>query len=215
MKKYLVLLIFIYLASGASGQKLKGGIEHSFAFDKVKESTSAVWYGWDFSHSSMRDLDKFQEGELILGRHIPAILGRLESEYTAERVSRHLKKQVVFDPESVQDLYETMDTKKFIVKRYKEMSIDSVKSIVSSYSLPQSEGLGFVVIVEMMNAEKDLGRFITGYLTFFDIKSREVFYSVRMKGLPGSKWGFEDYWFNGMTELYAYFIKDFYGKQIK
>jgi len=215
MKKAFFLIILIYLSTGLEAQKRKEGIEHSFAFERVKEATSVVWYGWDFSHSSMRDLGKFQEGELILGRHIPAILGRLESEYSAERVGRHLKKEVTFDPVSVQDLYLKMDAKRFIVPRYTEISIDSIKSIVWNYSLPQREGLGFVVILEMMNTERDMGRFVTGYLTFFDIKTREVFYSVRMKGLPGSKWGFDDYWFNGLTELYAYFIRDFYGKKIK
>lgn len=215
MKKTGLLLIIIYLATGLCAQKLKQGVDYSFASDKIIKSPTAIWYGWDFSHSSMRDLDKFQEGELILGRHLPAILGRLESEYPAERVSRNLKKTVTFDPVSVQDLYKGMDGKKFIVPRYTEISIDSVKNIVKGYSLPQKEGLGFVVIIEMMNSERDLGRFVTGYLTFFDIATREVYYSVRMKGLPGSKWGFEDYWFNGMTELYAYFIRDYYGKLIK
>lgn len=202
--------------SSLQAQKNKKGIEYKFKIEAVKQASLVVWYGWDFSNSKMRDFKKFQEGELILGRHIPAILAELEKLYQKERTKRATKKDsVIVDVTSVQDLYQKMDAKTFIVPRYKEIEIDSVKSIVKNYKLPQKEGMGLVIIIEMMNTEKDLGRFVTGYITFFDIATREVYYATRMKGLPGSKWGFDDYWVNGLTELHAYFFADYYSKLLK
>lgn len=217
MKKFLIIIIFLTATlNSLSAQKTKKGIEYKFNLEALKQAPLVVWYGWDFSNAKVRDFGKFQEGELILGRHIPAIIAELETQYTGVRTKRVTKKDsVIADVTSVQDLYQKMDAKTFIVPRYKEIEIDSIKSIVKNYKLPQTEGMGMVIIIEMMNTEKDLGRFVTGYITFFDVASREVYYAIRMKGLPGSKWGFNDYWVNGLTELHTYFFADYYSKLLK
>jgi len=216
MKKLFILILCLIVITPLSAQKIKKGIEYKLNIEALKQAPLLVWYGWDFSNAKMRDFRKFQEGELIIGAHIPAIIAELEKLYPGERTNRVTKKDsVIVDVTSVQDLYQTMDSKTFIVPRYKEIDIDSIKAIVKNYKLPQTEGMGMVIIIEMMNAEKDLGRFVSGYITFFDITTREVYYAIRMKGLPGSKWGFNDYWVNGLTELHAYFFADYYSKLTK
>lgn len=214
MKKLFFLIILLAATSLLSAQKVKHGIEYKFNIEAVKQSPSIIWYGWDFSHSKMRDFKKFQEGELILGRHMPAILALMEKKYSKKDITRSTKKDsVMVDMLSIQDLYQTIDAKKFIVPRIMEIQVDDIKSIVKSYSLPQKEGLGMVVIIEMMNSEDD--RYVSGYITYFDVATREVYYTTKMKGIPGSKWGFDDYWFNGLTEIFDYFFAYYYNKIYK
>lgn len=121
------------------------------------------------------------------------------------------KDSVILDMISIQDRYQNIIPSKFIAHRNIELNIDSLKLIVKNYKLPQKEGLGLVVIVEMFNKPEI---YISGYITFFDIATRVVYYATKMKGLPGSKWGFNDYWFNGLTELYDYFVKYYYPKTV-
>lgn len=121
------------------------------------------------------------------------------------------KDSVILDMISIQDLYQNITTDKFIVHRNIELNIDSIKQIVKNYKLPHKKGLGAVIIVEMFNKPD---RYVSGYITFFDIAKKEVYYATKMKGLPGSNWGFNYYWFNGLTELYDYFNKYYYSKTI-
>jgi len=69
-----------------------------------------------------------------------------------------------------------------------------------------------VIIVEFLNR---LDRYATGYITFFDIKSREVIWATKMKGLPGGKHGPEEYYGNGIVELYVYFFGKYYHHILK
>jgi len=216
MKKLFILFFLLAVISPISAQKLKHGIEYKYNIDAIKQASYIVWYGWDFSHSKMRDFKKFQEGELIVGKHIPAIIGKLSVSYLEKRVRNATKKDsVIFNRVTINELYKEIDPKSFVVINPYELTPNDIKKIVSNYSLPQKEGLGLVVIIEMMNDEKDPFRYASGYVTFFDIATRDVYYTTKMKGLPGSKWGFDDYWFNGFTELFDYFFADYYNKIYK
>ncbi|NJN24832.1 MAG: hypothetical protein HC819_01985 [Cyclobacteriaceae bacterium] len=53
-------------------------------------------------------------------------------------------------------------------------------------------------------------RFTTAYITFFDIESKEVLWTTKTKGLPGSKWGYKYYWFEGYVECLKVFMSKYY-----
>lgn len=55
-------------------------------------------------------------------------------------------------------------------------------------------------------------RYVTGYVTFFDIATRDVYYTTKMKGAAGSKSGFNLYWSNGIKRLTGYFFDAYYRK---
>ncbi|MCE5320651.1 MAG: hypothetical protein LLF93_06075 [Bacteroidales bacterium] len=192
-------------------QKENRGIEYKYNIEAVLNSPGVVWYGNDVSHSRMLDFKKFEEGEVILKANMPGILAELEYKYNEEFMKRNSKKEkVIFDMVSIQDLYKTiLEPKEFIISRPYEMTIDDVKSIVANYKLPQKEGLGLVVIVEMFHKPE---RYVTGYVTFFDIASREVYYATKMKGVAGSKSGFNLYWSNGIKRIMGYFFDGYFRK---
>lgn len=216
-KSLILLTVFLFLLPCLSpAQKMKKGIEHRFDMKTYIQAQKIVWYGWDFSKSRMQDINKFQDAGLIQGQFIPAISERLNKRITPELIHRNLDKDsLTVDLISVQDLYTSMNYKEFITSKNYVFPIDSVRSLIKSYKLPQNEGVGFVIIIEFMYKYDRSDRYVTGYVTFFDIKSREVLWATKMKGLPGSKYGFAMYWIEGIKELYDYFIGKYYNKSLR
>jgi hypothetical protein len=212
MKKiFLILFVFILSSNNyCFGQKMKKGIDHPFNVETVFEANSIVYYGWDFSNFKITDPRKINDGEIILRKDLPALIGELNEYYPAEKISKHLKKEVSENLGTIQRLIQNSDPETLVIYNTYEFSIDTVKKIIQAYDLPEEEGIGFVILLETFNKPK---RYVTGYATFFDIESRNLLWSVKMKGNPGSKYGFVNYLFNGFTEVYAYFMADYYKKQ--
>lgn len=215
MKKILLISLLSCLVVPLFAQKKNQGIEYKYNIEAIVKTPEVVWYGNDVSHSRMFDFKKFEEGEVIIKAQMPGILAELEYLYSEEFMKRNTKKdKVIFDMVSIQDLYKTnLDPKEFIVSRPTEITIDEVKSIVANYKLPQKEGVGIVTIVEMFHKPEVV---VTGYVTFFDIATREVYYSTKMKGVAGARGGFNLYWSNGIKRIMQYFfVNGYYHKVVK
>lgn len=152
MKKLFLFVLLCCAIVPSYAQIMNRGIEYKYNIETVINTPSFFWYGFDVSNSHMLDFGKLQQGELIKSTHIPGILAELEYKYT-DIFMKHLtqKDSVVLDMITLQDLYKKIDPNKFIVSRNVDISIDSLKTIVKNYNLPQKEGMGIVVIVEMFN----------------------------------------------------------------
>jgi hypothetical protein len=192
---------------------MKKGIEYKFDMKSFYMAKTIVWYGWDFSNSRMNDFAKLSEGELMVNKYIPGICERLNKRYPPELIEKNLGKQnFSYDFGSVQKLYQKLNTNEYVVTTSYSFSVDDLKKIIKDYDLPQTEGVGFVINVEELNKTE---RFVTGYVTFFDIQTKEILWTTKMKGKPGSKYGLAMYWLEGVSELYEYFNGDVYRKSIK
>jgi len=194
---------------------MKHGIEYKFDIKSYIQAKKVVWYGWDFSKSRMFDINKIQDAGLIKEKFIPAISERLNKRITPDEIHRKIDKEVETDLLSIQNLYSTINYKDYITQKDYVFPIDSIKSHVKNYKLPQQDGVGFVIIIELMHKTDRSDRFVTGYVTFFDIKTKELLWVTKMKGLPGSKYGFAMYWIEGIKELYEYFMGHYYSKAIR
>jgi len=185
--------------------------EHIFDKEAVKNAKNIIWYGCDLSNSKMRDYGKFEEGEVIVAKHIPAMIGEFGLRFNLKKFSYLLRNEnITTDFKSIQDLFFNIDSKNFILLHNRELTIDSVKSIVKNYSLPQKDGVGVVMIAEMFNDVKDPIRYFSAYVTFFDITTRKVLITTNVKGVPGSKFGMTKYWVNGMSEVYDKYFSYYY-----
>jgi len=213
MKKLLLMFLLCCVIAPTYAQKKGQDIEYKYNIEAVINTPYIVWYGFDVSNSHMLDFAKYQQGKTILGANIPAILANLDKIYTEKYVKRTTKKDsVVMDIITLQDLYVNIDPDKFIVTRNIEISIDSIKAIVKNYILPQKEGIGIVVIIEMFNKPD---KCVTGYMTFFDISTREVYYTIKMKDDAGGSGGFNYYWGNGIYKLTTQFFYFGYYRKMK
>ena len=216
MKKTLKVLLIIILTGFSisfQAQEMKKGIEHKLDMKTLIESDSIVWFGWDFSQSRMNDFSKMSEGDLMVNKYIPAICDRLNNRLPPETIEKQLKKEKFsYDFGSIQKLYKKIDPNEFVIGTQYGFNIEKLKEIVSGYELPQKTGIGLVInIIELNKVE----RYVTGFVTFFDIQSKEILWTTKMKGKPGSKYGLAMYWLEGVSELYAYFIGDYYTRSIK
>ncbi len=215
MKQFIIIIPILLLTLSTFAQKKNNGIEYKYNLEPIYTTTELVWYGNDLSRSHMLDFKQFEEGGKIKKVHFPGILAELEYRYNQEFMLRSTKKEkVIFDMVSIQDLYKTnLDASSFIVSRSTEMTIEDIKDIVKLYNLPQKKGVGVVNIVEMFHKPEVV---VTGYVTFFDIATREVYYSTKMKGVAGGGGGFNLYWSNGIKRIMQYFfVNGYYSKAMK
>jgi hypothetical protein len=211
MKAKLLIISFLVLSNVAFSQKRKHGIEYQYNVNTVLSATEIVYYGWDFSQFKMFAADKISDADVILKDFIPTWIGMLNERYPPDQVAIHYKKKVTPNMVSVQDRIKKLTPDDIVTYMNYDFSIDTVKKVVGSYNLPEQSGIGLSIILESYNKSE---RYVTGYVTFFDIQSREILWSTKMKGLPGSKWGFTKYLFEGFVELYHYFVNDYYYKQL-
>lgn len=207
--KHLLTLVLLTTFTVTSSQERKQGIEYRYNVDAVLSSRDIVFYGWDFSRFKVFDISKTGDAEEILKNYIPSWIGMLNEEYPTNKVASNFKKNVTPNLASVQSLFKNLDPDDIVTFLNYDFPIDSVRKVVKSYNLPEHSGVGLTIILESYNKPE---RYVTGYVTFFDIESREILWSTKMKGLPGSKWGFAKYVFEGFVELYQYFVDDYYKK---
>lgn len=206
-----VILVYCSLPNLAIAQKDKCGIVFPMDVKKYVESSTVTWYGWDFSNFKI--CDKNVSNYLIKEQYIPEWISEMNKIFSVNTVRRDLDKPNFYsDLETIQKLYKKIDFHSFITDDMFELPVDSIVAIVKRYQLPQKEGAGFVIIIENLNKPQ---RYVSGYLTFFDIATKNVLWVTKMKGLPGGKWGVEQYYRNGILELYPYFFRKYYSKTIK
>src|SRR5690606_5678297 len=153
-------------------------------------------------------IDKTEE----LRPRMSAIVGMLSSRFTPQYLSNFIDKRIEGDLDVIQKLYTTRSIHDFVTFNDYEISVDSLAKYVRNYDLTQNEGVGLVVIAENMN-EKE--RYTTAFIAFFNLQTRELLWVTKMKGLPGSKWGFSKYWYEGFVECFYYFLKDYYSREFK
>ncbi len=191
---------------------MKHGIDFQYDVKSVIKAKEIVYYGWDFSNFRITDASKINDTELILKKHIPTWIGMLNARYPSAKVAEHFNKQVIENLVSVQNLIKNIKSDDLVTFQTYELTIDSVKNIVKSYILPEKTGIGLVFIIESFNKPQ---RYVTGFTTFFNIQNKEVLWSTKIKGLPGSKYGFIQYLYEGFIEIYDLYLSNFYKKQIK
>jgi|GEM_PF-2645573 len=186
------------------------GIDYKYEIKSVFNTDNIIYYGWDFSQSKLTDVDKFSDRKIIVERHIPEWMIWLNGHFSAEFMQKKLKFTTVtanFQP--VQDLSRKIDANSYVRVSNYEIKIEKLDSIVSTYILPEKTGIGFIFIIESLNKPE---RFVTGYATFFNIETRKLLWVTKIKEVPGSKYGFADYYRRGFIILWDVYYPNFYRK---
>ncbi len=204
MKKVIAILPLIFISLLAIPQEKKSGIEYKFDVERVKNSDSVTYFGWDFSQVRILD-SKVTDSRSAKIELIPAWL-----EYAHQKVSddkvRKLLSRNYFQSElsKVEPLFKSVADNNFIDESA-TLTIDSIKSIVAAYPIT-GNGIGLVFIPDLL---QKYNRSVTAYITFFDIATEEVLYCCYMRGLAGGK-GIKQYYGEGLIECPLYFFKKYY-----
>ncbi|MCB2196467.1 MAG: hypothetical protein KQH79_11455 [Bacteroidetes bacterium] len=213
MKKILLcsLMFFLSISQNAFSQSKFILEEYSPNIDKVFDSNNVIYYGVDMSMVKLTNPMKIGQDDFI--RHyLYAWVSTFEKELPPEKyISKWLKKEgFTFEPDDVQKRTELVD-KKWIIRESYSFSIEQLKEIIQSYELQQDNGLGFVINAENFNKSHE---YMTLYYTFFDIKSRKILWTTKIKGVPGG-WGMNGFWSNGLTNSIKIYIDKCYKKRYK
>ncbi|NOY50501.1 MAG: hypothetical protein GXO88_08070, partial [Chlorobi bacterium] len=92
--------------------------------------------------------------------------------------------------------YYKRDFNKFVEYGNFCISFDDLKKIVKSYVLTESQGIGMVINLVNFNKARE---FSMQYVTFFDIKTREILFAVLTTGEAGGG-GMVGHWAQGVEE---------------
>ena|ERR1700752_290386 len=149
-----------------------------------------VWYGIDYSKAKF--IEDIQPGQLKSTMFAWNVV--VVNEANKYDVAKFFRKQNVFN-----DLAPVMkhnkdidETQMISMNQYKFDNADeTVASVISSYTGGEkTEGLGLVFIAESYNKPKAQA---TYYLTFFDIKTKQIIYTEKFTEIPAG-FGLRNYW---------------------
>jgi len=150
-----------------------------------------VWYGIDYSKAKfIEDCQPGQLKNIMFAWNVLVV-----NEANKYDVAKSFRKKNVFN-----DLAPVMkhnkdidETQMMSLNPYKFDNADeTVASIISSYTGGEkTEGLGLVFIVESYNKPKTQAIY---YLTFFDIKTKQIIYTEKFTEGPPSGFGIRNYW---------------------
>ena len=175
----------------------------TYQSERVKKCDTLYYYGIDVSHVRVTDATKVSRSEKYSLAYPSAWVAYVEKEMPPYGyVQPALKKAHFF---YIQDEVQYSNAKvspNFIIAANYSFPLDTVAKAVKSYKLTQSTGVGLVIIPENFNKNFEAA---TSWITFFDIKTREVLWAVKTTG-KCSHMGYTAHWGSGIVEGFWNFI---------
>ena len=179
----------------------------------VLEANEITFYGIDFSKLRLINPRKLDQGKLIKHTYCPAWIERFNDYFTEKKIYKMLSVQTLKDRRDPFQFEQSLKNNEKTTVSYNPpmLNIDSLNIIVGDYKLLENDGIGVSIIISEFRKQDEK---VTGYITFFDIASRELLYVVKVHGKAGGK-GMTTHWFEGYYEVWAHFIDDTYKKEKK
>lgn len=164
---------------------------------RILAAPKYTWVGIDYTHTHMVSITDFQDPAAIF----PAMLDNWNALWVKEMVepmTTTLERGVDFDVNGMMERNKTATAQLVhreiataaMADQYK-ISRDEIATMVKSYKLTATEGVGFGLIGESMLKEATQACF---QAVFFDIPTREVLATTRYCGVPNG-FGFRNFWF--------------------
>jgi hypothetical protein len=175
--------------------------------NRVKSCDTLWYYGLDLSHVRVTDGPKISRCETYRVAYPPAWIAFVEKELPPYNYVKPALKKGVFHYVSNEVQDHTQEVNKyFIIGTNYSFPSDTVVKAVRSYKLSQQNGIGLVIIAENFNKNKEAS---SSWVTFFDIRSREVLWSVRVSGRC-KHMGYTAHWGSGVVDGFRNFISSVY-----
>jgi hypothetical protein len=186
--------------------------EYKKDIHKVVKSDTIVYYGLDFSNAVFTDPNKLGDDEYCK-KYFSAWISYFEAMIKPEEIIvKLLKKNIAskYNPVSIQHNYQDI-SHKWINISGNSFGTDSLLMIVKSFKLKETSGTGFVINIENLNKNF---YYVSAYFTFFDISTKEVLWSVKVKGTPNGS-GYSAFWAEGIYDALKKYVNGYYKKEIK
>ncbi len=173
----------------------------------VKQCDTLWYYGIDLSHVRVTDGSKITRSLKYSQVYPSAWVGFVEKELSPYGyIQPALKKKVFYYvPDEVQHHTQQVSPN-FIIGVNYSFPADTVIKAVKSYKLGRTSGIGLVIIPENFNKNTESA---SSWVTFFDIRTREVLWTVKVSGAC-SHLGYTAHWGTGIVEGFQNFISSVY-----
>lgn len=184
---------------------------------EVYKTNKVYYYGYDFTHFKLVEPKRIDEGNAIKNVMYEWI-GFWNEKLTERNYRNFLKKDtVIFIQEPVNSLNTKINPEKIIAKEFdafKPHSIpkDSLQSIVNNYPIKETNGIGFVSIIECFYRDK---KETSVWFVFFDINTKNIIDAFEVKSYDADGYGLVKYWGVGYVYAINKYSAKYYKKRLK
>lgn len=150
----------------------------------ISNAKEIIFYGYDFSHFTLADPKRLsfaqdrdpagvkEHPSNSMKVYVSAWVGYLLDKMSENYFERKLKTpKVTFDFDYTLQVIRQLNDSNLVSIRKTTIPKDSIQTIVNNYQVKQKEGIGFTVIVECFNKDKEAS---SAYFTFFDIATKKI-----------------------------------------
>lgn len=180
-------------------KKQFGGKVYGDRANEIFYRQDLVFYGFDFTYLKLSNSDKLGDGVIIVPKYFEAWNETLTYDYLPiKKISDWMGKPGIFVGNSVFEYHTYADMQNFVTSVNHCIPFEDLQTIVKSYVLREKEGVGMVVNLVNFNKEREYSLI---YVTFFDIKSREIMFAAEVSGKAGGS-GMTKHWAAGVENAF-------------
>ncbi|MBK8610474.1 MAG: hypothetical protein IPL84_11195 [Chitinophagaceae bacterium] len=150
----------------------------------ISAAKEITFYGYDFSHFTLADAKRLYVAQdrdpagvnehpvksikVYVSAWVGYLLDKMDDNYFARKLKTS---KVTFDFDHTLQVIRQLNDSNLVSFLKTTIHRDSIQTIVSNYQVKQKEGIGFAIIVECFNKDKEAS---SAYFTFFDIATKKV-----------------------------------------
>ena len=182
--KRLALLAIMALPFVSFGQRTMN--------DFMEENCDVIWFGLDFTEARMIGSEGFNDPVAIKEDYFRKWNHLMISEGDKYEWGKALLvSDLKYDYGVVDVVNDNIKVKTLVINRSYSINEDNIKVAVSRYKIEEyQDGIGVVIVVESFDKIREEG---FGYITFFDVATKQVIYNHKLVGEAGG-FGFRNYW---------------------
>ncbi len=182
-KIFLFSFILGVAVIGVSAQNNQSGCTSA-----TTPGNNVVFYGIDYS---LVRFSYIAESPAYALRIMPEINRLFITEAKKYDVAKMMKKNVIkTDLDYAKSVTSSLSEDQLVLNSDYKISVDDVKAVIAKYPDSTDEGVGLVFVAELMNKTANEGSY---YVTFFDLKTKEVLTTCRQTGKAGG-FGMRNFW---------------------
>jgi hypothetical protein len=182
--KRLALLAIMILPFVSFGQRTMN--------DFMEENCDVIWFGLDFTEARMIGSEGFNDPVAIKEDYFRKWNHLMISEGDKYEWGKALLvSDLKYDYGVVDVVNDNIKVKTLVINKSYSINEDNIKVAVSRYKIEEyQDGIGVVIVVESFDKIREEG---FGYITFFDVATKQVIYNHKLVGEAGG-FGFRNYW---------------------
>lgn len=160
--------------------------------DFMEENCDVIWFGLDFTEARMIGSEGFNDPVAIKEDYFRKWNHVMISEGDKYEWGKALLvSDLKYDYGVVDVVNDNIKVKTLVINKSYSINEDNIKVAVSRYKIEEyQDGIGVVIVVESFDKIREEG---FGYITFFDVATKQVIYNHKLVGEAGG-FGFRNYW---------------------